>query len=499
MMARCVTLMLLLNGFALAQDEKVLRVGSKSFTESVILGEMATHVIRDTGVAVMHQREFGGTRILWQALLAGQLDVYPEYTGTLTQEIFSGQKIKSDKALRDALAEMGIVMVGPLGFNNTYAMGMMKERARELNVTSISDLRNHPKLSFGFSNEFMERGDGWPGLSKRYGLKPLSVRGLNHDLAYRSIADGSLDVIDLYTTDAEIEKYDLAMLDDDLNYFPRYDAVILVREDVEVSVLTALRRLEGAISQPEMVSMNARVKLGREPDTVVAAEFVSKALGVSAEIEVFTFWERLGRTTLDHLFLVGLSLGAAILVAIPLGIVSAMKPGPGQLIIGACGIVQTIPSLALLVILMKPVRWVGATGFAAPAIMALFLYSLLPIVRNTATGITNVPITLRESAAALGLGRWARMRLVELPMASPMILAGIKTSAVINVGFATLGALIGAGGYGQPIMTGIRLDDYRLILEGAVPAAVLALLVQGVFELAERRLVPRGLRIPSAR
>ena len=132
-----------------------------------------------------------------------------------------------------------------------------------------------------------------------------------------------------------------------------------------------------------------------------------------------------------------------------------------------------------------------------PQLSALFLYSLLPIVRNTYTGLRDIPPPVRESAEALGLPPGARLRLVELPMASREILAGIKTSAVINVGTATLGALIGAGGYGQPILTGIRLDDVGLILQGAIPAALLALLVQGVFDLAELVVVPKGLRLKS--
>ena len=158
--------------------------------------------------------------------------------------------------------------------------------------------------------------------------------------------------------------------------------------------------------------------------------------------------------------------------------------------LGVVGIIQTVPSLAVLVF-MIPLLGIGAP----PAMVALFLYSLLPIVRNTYTGLHDIPIQIRESAQALGLPPRACLWLVELPMASRTILAGIKTSAVINIGTATLGALIGAGGYGQPILTGIRLDDVGLILEGAVPAALLALLVQGIFELSERTLVPKGLRL----
>ncbi len=240
--------------------------------------------------------------------------------------------------------------------------------------------------------------------------------------------------------------------------------------------------------------MNARVKLDRVPEGRAAAEFLAEKLGIRAAVKEETVAHRLLRHLREHLFLVAVSLLAAILLAIPLGILSARLPRLGQLVLGAVGIVQTIPSLALLVF-MIPLLGIGAR----PSIVALFLYSLLPIVRNTASGLRNIAIEVRESAEALGLPGGARLRLIELPMASPSILAGIKTSAVINVGTATLGALIGAGGFGQPILTGIRLNDVPLILEGAVPAAALALLVQGMFEAAEQVLVPRGLRLrPSS-
>jgi len=224
----------------------------------------------------------------------------------------------------------------------------------------------------------------------------------------------------------------------------------------------------------------------------IASEFLAVTLGVVTEVAEDTALQALIRNTIDHLWLVGISLAAAILLAIPLGIFAARKPGLGQTILAVVGVIQTIPSLALLVF-MIPVLGIGGP----PAMMALFLYSLLPIVRNTYSGLTDIPKPLLESAEAWGLPASARLRLVELPTASRTILAGIKTSAVINVGTATLGAIIGAGGYGQPILTGIRLDDLNLILQGAVPAAVLALLVQGGFELAERIVVPKGLRLAS--
>ena len=149
-------------------------------------------------------------------------------------------------------------------------------------------------------------------------------------------------------------------------------------------------------------------------------------------------------------------------------------------------------------LLIRPVSYFSDELGYPQAVVALFLYSLLPIVRNTYVGLRGIPPQLLESAIALGLPGWVRLWRIELPLASRMILAGVKTAAVINVGFATLGGFIGAGGYGEPIFTGIRLNNYGVILQGAVPAAVLALLVQAVFELVDRILVPKGLRIRRA-
>ena len=478
----------------LAEDARPrVAVGSKKFTESVILGDMLTLLARDAGADAIHRRELGGTQILWKALLAGDIDVYPEYTGTLREEILAGERLHTDDLLRSRLAERGVIMTDSLGFNDTYALGMLDDVAARLHIETISDLKQHTQLAFGLSNEFMDREDGWPGLKRRYELGPAEVQGVDHDLAYRGLASGAIAVTDLYSTDAEIEQYHIRVLRDDLDYFPAYQAVLLYRDDLAgraAKALAALRRTEGAISQAEMIELNARAKLKRIPEERVAADFLRQKFGLTTQVSDDTFISRLARRTREHLYLVAVSLGYAIVFAVPLGIVAARHRSLGQAILAVVGLIQTIPSLAILVF-MIPLLGLGAK----PAIVALFLYSLLPIVRNTFVGLHDLPSSLRESAEALGLPPMARLRLVELPLASRMILAGIKTAAVINVGTATLGALIGAGGYGQPILTGIRLDDVSLILEGAVPAALLAVVTQGVFELAERWLVPKGLRL----
>jgi osmoprotectant transport system permease protein len=478
-----------------SKTPSTITIGSKTFTESVILGEIIRHLAHTHGAASEHKAQLGGTSILWNALLAGEIDTYPEYTGTLIQEILAKENLTTLIELQQSLEKKGIRMTKPLGFNNSYAIGAKEALAEPLQLTRISDLRNHPVLRFGFSNEFMDRTDGWPGLQRHYQLPQKNVTGLDHDLAYRGIESNSIQVTDLYSTDAEIDYYKLRILEDDLNYFPSYYAVILYRNDLRSSnpnLIAALDRLAGKIDTSTMVSMNAKVKLSGLSSSNVAALFLKEAFDINATTPTESDWQRFLRYTMDHLQLVLISLSAAIFISIPLGILAAKRPQLGFFILGSASIIQTIPALALFVF-MIPLLGIGGP----PAVVALFLYSLLPIIRNTYAGLNDIPTSIKESAQALGLSTTARLRIIELPLATRSILAGIKTSAVINVGTATLGALIGAGGYGQPILTGIRLDDTELILQGAIPAALLALIVQGLFELIERGLLPRRLTLAN--
>ncbi|MBK1644776.1 amino acid ABC transporter permease [Thiocapsa imhoffii] len=470
-----------------------ITIGSKKFTESVILGETLRLLALDAGHPARHRAELGGTRILWGALLSGEIDVYPEYSGTLIREILATTRIESPADLEAALAAHGVRATDSLGFQNTYAIAVPAALAERLELRRISDLRAHPDLRLGFSSEFLDRADGWPGLRRSYGLPHTRVQGLDHDLVYRGIGAGHLDVTVVYTTDAEIAQYDLRMLEDDLGYFEDYQAMLLYREELDTlapAVIAAFRGLEGTIDEATMARMNGAVKLAGASEQAVAATFLDDRLGVSVAISHSGFWHRLWQRTLEHLGMVSVSLIAAILVAVPLGVAAASHPKLGHLVLGITGMIQTIPSLALFVFLIP---WLGIGWW--PTVVALFLYSLLPIVRNTHAGLMDIPTPMRESADVLGLTRGARLRLVELPLAANTILAGIKTSAVLNVGTATVAALIGAGGYGQPILTGIRLDDTGLIMQGAIPAALLALGLQWFFELAERWVVPRGLRL----
>jgi osmoprotectant transport system permease protein len=478
---------LLLAAFCAAAQAEPLTVGSKRFTESYILGELVARTARGAGAEVRVRPGMGGTAILYEALRTGAIDLYPEYTGTIAREILRGEARADLEALNAQLAPLGLAAAVPLGFNNTYAIGVRGELAAQRKLTRISDLARQRGLRLGFGHEFLARRDGWPGLKAAYRL-PQRPRGLDHGLAYEALAAGELDVIDLYSTDAKIARYDIAVLKDDRAFFPAYDAVLLHRIDVPrrfPRAWRALAALEGRIDEAQMRRMNAAAELEGRSFAQAAALLEGPARAGTTE-RSFTrllFGPDFARLTRQHLVLVFVSLGAGIAVGVPLGVAAAKWRRLAQPILGAVGVIQTIPALALFAFL---IALMGAIG-TAPALVALFLYALLPIVRNTHSGFTGVAVGMRQAARALGLSPTASLRLVELPLALPTILAGVKTSAVINVGTATIAAFVGAGGYGERIVSGLALNDSATLLAGAVPAAALALIVQGMFELAERR------------
>ncbi|HEX5176629.1 MAG TPA: glycine betaine ABC transporter substrate-binding protein, partial [Chthoniobacteraceae bacterium] len=443
-------------------------IGSKKFTESYVLGDIAKTVLERAGFAVQLRPGMGGTIILWQALRGGQIDVYPEYTGTIGEEILKTKQRLSEDAMRKALAEFGVGMSADLGFNNTYALVMRRTEAKELGIQTISDLRRHPDLRLGLTHEFLDRQDGWRPLAAAYGLTMSNVSGIDHAIGYAALARGSIDLKDAYSTDAKIQENDLIVLRDDRHFFPEYKAVYLYRLELNPRAIDALNHF-GRIDEEKMISLNAAAE--RTKDYSYAASLYFHPTP-DASAPRHDLARNLTRWITRHLELAGISLLLSILIGLPLGIVASRGGAVGQVILAVVGMIQTIPSLALLALLV-PVPFLGIS--ATTAIVALFLYGLLPIVRNTATGLQDIPPSLRDSAIALGLEPGARLRKIYLPLASRTILAGIKTSAVINIGTATLAALIGAGGLGEPILSGLNLNDNVTILEGAIPAALLAL------------------------
>ncbi|PZR74236.1 MAG: glycine/betaine ABC transporter substrate-binding protein [Chthoniobacterales bacterium] len=466
-------------------------VGSKKFTESYVLAEIAKRAMEEAGIPVEHRQGMGGTIILWEALRTDQIGFYPEYTGTIGEEILKAPPSTSTAEMRAKLERSGVGMTSDLGFNNTYALVMQRAVAEKSHIQKISDLRNHPELRFGLTHEFLDRRDGWRPLADKYQLPTQNVSGIDHGLGYAALRNGSIDVKDAYSTDAKIGENDLVVLQDDLQFFPQYRAVFLYRLTLPPKAIAVLRSLVGTLDENQMIRLNAEAE--RTKNYALAADlYFQNGASRQQPRAGETLTHKLIRWTSRHLELAGISLLLSIIVGIPLGIAASRGGALGQVILGVTSAVQTIPSLALLALLV-PVPFFGISP--RTAIAALFLYGLLPIVRNTATGLQDIAQPVRESAIALGLEPAARLWKIYLPIASRSILGGIKTSAVINIGTATLAALIGAGGLGEPILSGLNLNDHATILQGAIPAAVLALLVQWSFDLLDRILIPKGLRL----
>ncbi|MCB0307784.1 MAG: ABC transporter permease subunit [Bdellovibrionales bacterium] len=250
----------------------------------------------------------------------------------------------------------------------------------------------------------------------------------------------------------------------------------------------SIQELGNSIDESQMQMLNAKAEIDKESFSSIASSYLDRSSKVDSS---FSSGVRgLIKNTKEHLFLVIVSLGIAIIVGVPLGIFADRHRLFGQLIMIVVGLFQTIPSLALLCFLI-PLFGIGTL----PALIALFLYALLPIVLSTYEALRSVSQSYRDSAKTLGLTFMRRLYLIYLPMTSSQILMGIKTSTIICIGTATLAALIGAGGYGVPIVTGLALNDSKLVLMGAIPAAAMALMTHLIFEAIKLILVPKGMRL----
>jgi osmoprotectant transport system permease protein len=466
-------------------------VASKTFPESYILAEIIAETIEGTGEATVNRRfGLGATGILAEGLRTGAIDIYPEYSGTIAQVILKDPKLTTLEEIRARLLSQRLVMSDSLGFNNTYVLGV-RDPAWKPNLKSISDLGDFPGLRFGFTYEFMNRPDGYPALVRAYDLHPQHVQPMEHSLAYEAIARGHIDVMDAYSTDAKIDRLGLHLLKDDRHFFPKYDAVLLANRDFArrfpKSWLALRNKLENAFPEKTMRHLNAEADLEKKSFRSIAVGFLNGTSHAPSRfsIDVPDLWLR----TRQHLVLVVVSVLAAVLTRVPLGILANHRRSLGQAILALSGVFQTIPSLALLCFLI-PLFGVGNP----PALVALFLYALLPIVANTYLSLSTLDPSLLDSEKALGLSPLQRLRKIELPLASPGILSGIRTSTVTCIGTATLAALIGAGGYGVSIITGLALNDIPTILTGALPAALLALIAYLFFAVLFQVIIPRGLR-----
>ncbi|MEJ7932054.1 glycine betaine ABC transporter substrate-binding protein [Ramlibacter sp. AN1015] len=488
-----------------AQAADPVVVGSKRFTESYVLGEVVRQTLVDAGVPALHRQGLGNTAVMEQALASGSIAVYPEYTGTIVRELLKKEGAEAVapplEQINRWLAPRGLKVAVPLGFNNSYALAMREDDAARLGIATLSDLAQAGgRLRFGLSHEFLLRADGWNALKAAYGMPFTPGNALDHGLAYQALARKQVDVMDVYTTDAQIARLGLRVLRDDRNFFPRYDAVLLMQAQLEEGPLAAA--LAGRIDERVMQAMNAEAEVDGKSFEQVARDFVArnKAAAGSRPSAVHSapathgqrFLDRLlapdlARLLREHVTLVFASVAIAGAIGIPAGVLAVRRPRLGQPLLAAVGMLQTVPSLALLAFL---IALVGGIGFV-PALMALSLYALLPIVRNTHAGLVSLPPGMRQAGLALGLRSGQVLRSIELPLAAPTIFAGIQTAAVLNVGVATIATFIGAGGLGERIVAGLAVNDTAYMLAGAVPAAILALLTQWLFDALEWVLLRR--------
>jgi osmoprotectant transport system permease protein len=494
-------------------------VASKPFGESFLLAEIFAQLLEARGLEVDRRPGLGATEVAYRALRDGAIDVYPEYTGTGLIAILGASPLQDPRAVFDTVQRElgrrdGVRWLPPLGFENTYAIAVRRETAQRLELRTLTDLaRASPTMTAGFTPDFIGRGDGLPGLAGAYGLRFAAVRPLAQALKYRALATEAVDVVDGYSTDGLIARYDLFVLEDDRRFFPPYEASALVGPHLQRELpeaIAVLTELSGRFDVERMRRLNARVEVEGEPLASVAedalrslglldpASGVERARSGAGDPSFPRYlWQRrvaLGQEIARHLFLVSVSLLAAVVVAVPLGLRLEHSRGAAETVIRGVGVLQTIPSIALLAF-MIPLLGVGVW----PALVALWLYALYPIVRNTYTGVRDADPDAVEAARALGMTPGQVLRHVRTPLAAPSILGGIRTAAVITVGTATLAAFIGAGGLGEPIATGLALADTRLILSGAIPAAMLALLVDAGLGLLERAVTPAPLRRSAQR
>jgi len=508
-----------------------IKIGSKKFAESAILAELMAQIIEArTDLQVERKLNLQGTMLCWQALRSGEIDLYADYTGTGWATILGRSDAAADplrtffEVQRVCRDEYDVDWLQPFGLNNTYALAMRADRAEELGVRSITDLRAHQQdLRAGFGSEFGERADGYRGLSLRYDLQLADVRVLEHALGYEAIAAGQIDLMDVYSTDGKLLRFDLRVLEDDRRFFPPYHAAPVARGAVvraHPEVADALAELAFRVTDQDAQALNYMVEAEGFQASAAARAFLELSglvdgLRESVEAErareslqrsrrapansrvaaaarpgffatLNRCWSKLGVRVLEHLLLVVIAVGLAAAVAIPTGVRMASRPRLRAALLAFAGVVQTIPSLALLVFLIP---LLGLSMWAATA--ALFLYALLPILRNTCTGILGVRADLVDAARGMGMRESEILWRVQLPLALATILAGVRTATVISIGFAVLAAFIGAGGLGGFIVDGLALNDMPLLLIGALPAALLAIAADQLLHQLEVALAPR--------
>ncbi|MBC6415800.1 MAG: ABC transporter permease subunit [Bdellovibrionales bacterium] len=497
-------------------DKKQIVIGSKQFTENIILGEILAQILEDKyDFKVVRKFNMGGTKLLFDSLKQGHIDIYPEYTGTGYTMILKLTKKRSPEKTylivkKEFLKKFQLFWSSPLGFENTYILAVRERDSRFKKVFLNSQLKN---LSFPFrlalDHEFTERKDGWSLFSKSYrlNLDKNQIFTMNPNLMYSALNSKKVDMIVGNSTDGRMQTYQLRTLKDDKNFFPSYLAAYLTRLDVLEShplVNQAFQELSQKISEKTMTSLNHQVDQLKFEVTQTARKFLikKKILTQKSDVLLTSSSQKNSlisyylskknyffKILLEHLFLVFTALLFALLFALPLSIYAFYNSRVEKILFFIVNTLQTVPSLALLAALI-PLLGIGF----APAVTALFIYSLLPLIRNTFEGLKNIDNSYIEVATGIGLTKWQSLKFIQIPLALPVIIAGVRTTVVLLVGTATLAAFVGAGGLGDPIFRGMATLDSRLIFLGAIPSCILAVILDKFIFFLEKVLISKGLQ-----
>jgi osmoprotectant transport system permease protein len=497
-----------LNGFC----SSPIIIGSKKFTESIILGEVLSIILeKKYNKQVIRKFGLGGTKIAFDALVNNDIHTYPEYTGTGYVMILKLDGEKDPSKVFQIVSSLfqekwDINWSKSVGFNNTYALAVRKGNNKFKFIKKISELSgNMGSIKYAAPYEFMERKDGHAPFSNFYNLNfsKENITSMEAGLMYSAIIDQEVDMIIVYSTDGRIKTSNLKLLEDDKQFFPPYYVSYIYQNKTAKDhppLQKAINLMEGLISQEEMVAMNDLVdRLKNDPYSVANNFLINKKIidgdltsnNVNNNFFTYAYTKRqyLLKLLLEHLSISFSALLLGCIISLPLGIILTRYVSLSKIVFPIVNIIQTIPSIALLGFLIP----IFGIGFY-PAMTTLFLYSLLPLIRNTYSGILSIDKDYIEAAKGLGLTNFQILTKVEIPLALPIIIAGIRTATVIIVGTATLAALIGAGGFGDPIFRGVATVNSKLILIGAIPAALLAIFADKIIGYIERVLVSKGVR-----
>ncbi len=443
-----------------AKAAPVIMVGSKPNTESKIIAEMIALALETTGEAQV-ERKFGlgETPIILEHLKAGKIDIYPEYSGNIGDLLISASWDKTLGKIRGALAGHKIVTSGTLGFNRTSTLAVKKDNTRFKDINTISDLKKLSGFKGGFTYKFLRSGRGLFPLMKDYGITQKKVRKMSKKRMIETINSGEVEIIEMASTDPALLKYNLKTLKDDRGFLPKYLAFMLTKKDFPTKYPASWKILHdvlvGRITEADMARMNAQVELEGKSYSAIAAGFLKKA-GVNTN---FSMWKQIYPKLLTHIQLVIIPLLLSTIFGVFLVVMAAKNKVFEKLVTLMNRFYKPIPFLVFLCILI-PFLGTGKT----PVYMTLFIFGIFPIVKYS-------------------FPNWSIHN----------ILSGVKNTAFINVGMATIAAYVGAGGLGDLIISGLSGNDKNMILMGVIPAIILGVLIHLLIELSDKYMSPKKM------